>query len=756
MIKRIRYIFFMIAPVCILFFPLLALADADHLVISQVQTTGGPGKTTNDFVEIYNPTSADIDLSGMRLVKRTKTGTTDTSLKSWTDSTIVHPHGFYLWANSSFTDIAATPDVATTGSIADDNGVALRSGAEDTGTIIDSVAWGLAANAFVEASAFASNPAANQSLERMPGADLGNGADTNNNAADFFLQATAHPRNSQSPAVPAITVEPPPAEPPPAEPPPAEPPPPPPPPSPPADDQQQSGGGGQAMPVYSSDILISEFLPNPDGPDAGAEWVELYNNSPADVDLGGWIIDDESADGSIGSSAYTIPAGVSVLAKSYLAIDLPDSAFVLDNTGGDNLRIFWPSKTLFKQVSYNDSAKIDIAYALKTDGIYAWTQFPTKGEPNQFIESSETGITAAAQTLIKINEIFPNPAGPDSGAEWVEVTNNGTEPVYLHNWTLDDGLVGSDIGSSSYKIQSPIVSPGGFAVLVIPAGKFSLNNTSDTVRLFNENNVLIDSVAYENAAEDLSCAFVNGKWVWGDPTPNAANIRSESVPEPQQISILINELFPEPLRKSQQEEFIELFNPGAEDVDLTGFKIADSATSYKLSVTIPASGYLVIPKSESNISLNNTGKETVSLTDPKQVSVAAVEYEDAPPEQSYNLTADGTYAWSVKLTPGAANQIALAAAAVPVKKVNTSSTISEPIRQDRLAVASVDSQSQADSTGIVSGSNEIAAVAAGPVLSYPTPVNTSRQWLWFLAGSFALNLAFCYILVKLMLRNKSL
>src|SRR3989344_3294400 len=444
--KKIFVLVLVIAPAWFLFFH-IAHAQSDHLVISQVQITGGAGLTTNDFVEIYNPTSADIDLKGMRLVKRTKTGTSDTLLKSWTDSAIVHAHGFYLWANSSFTDIEAVRDVTTSGSIADDNAVAIRNGPNDTGAIIDSVAWGMANNVFVEAATFAglTSTDANKSMERMPGGDAGSGTDTNNNSLDF-LKEDSHPRNSQTPATPVVEVLPPVAPtPPPAEAPPAPenlPPPP---------------------PMYSSDILISEFLPNPDGPDVGKEWIELYNNSSADVDLSGWIFDDESTSGTIGASAYTVPDATAIKAQGYLVIDLPDGAFVLNNTGGDTLRLFWPDQSLFKQVNYSDTAKIDQAYAVNQQGVYAWTEFPTPGAANQFVANIETGLTAVAQTSIRINEIFPNPAGTDSGAEWVEVLNTGSEPVYLHNWVVDDGQPASPIGSSAYKIQSPRPSLTGGA-----------------------------------------------------------------------------------------------------------------------------------------------------------------------------------------------------------------------------------------------------------------------------------------------------
>ena len=180
------------------------------VLISEVQTTGGTGQTTNDFIELYNPGSEPYNLSGHRLVKRTKTGTTDTTIKSWTTDTLVPAKGFYLWANSNYTGIAVTPDATTTTSIADDNGIAVRFGSEDSGKIIDSVGWGEAQNALIEGLVFLTNPAANQSLERKAlqnnncvsaqsgGEFLGNGCDTDKNQNDLEIRGSPNPQNSKS------------------------------------------------------------------------------------------------------------------------------------------------------------------------------------------------------------------------------------------------------------------------------------------------------------------------------------------------------------------------------------------------------------------------------------------------------------------------------------------------------------------------------------------------------------------------------
>lgn len=45
------------------------------------------------------------------------------------------------------------------------------------------------------------------------------------------------------------------------------------------------------------------------------EWIELYNNTDADIDLAGWVIDDDN-----GSQIYTVAAGT-IVAKSYFLVE---------------------------------------------------------------------------------------------------------------------------------------------------------------------------------------------------------------------------------------------------------------------------------------------------------------------------------------------------------------------------------------------------------------------------------------------------
>ena len=189
-------------------------SNVNHILISQVQITGGKGKTNDDFIELYNPTSMQLNLKGYRLVKRAQNGTNDTLIKSWTADTFIPAYGYYLWANSSFTDISTTPDSTTSETLSNDNGIALRYGENDTGTIVDSVALGKAQNPFATSStdgpftlnSFPLNPSAGQSLLRKSWQNgscatasfdtaIGNGCDMGNNRVDFELVQISHPRN---------------------------------------------------------------------------------------------------------------------------------------------------------------------------------------------------------------------------------------------------------------------------------------------------------------------------------------------------------------------------------------------------------------------------------------------------------------------------------------------------------------------------------------------------------------------------------
>ena len=180
---------------------------ANHLVISEIQINGA--STTQDFVELYNPTDSDFDLNGWKLRKRTSTGSESSLVVIGTGKSIVS-HGFFLWSNSSNGyNTAIGADVSNTNTLAGDNSIVLLKPDNST---VDQLGWGSGINQFDETAGYPTNPVANQSIERKAytlstsssmstgGSDefKGNGFDSDNNSADFILRSVSQPQNSGS------------------------------------------------------------------------------------------------------------------------------------------------------------------------------------------------------------------------------------------------------------------------------------------------------------------------------------------------------------------------------------------------------------------------------------------------------------------------------------------------------------------------------------------------------------------------------
>ncbi len=127
-------------------------------------------------------------------------------------------------------------------------------------------------------------------------------------------------------------------------------------------------------------------------------------------------------------------------------------------------------------------------------------------------------------------------------------------------------------------------------------------------------------------------------------------------------SIVINEFLPDPLAL-YTEEWIELFNPSAETVDLAGYILDDITSGGSSPYTIPAvsiieaGGFLVFNQSTVVFQLNNDG-DTVNLIKPDGVTVQdSYTYGSSSDDVSHGRQFDGGVVWTtfVSPTPGASN-----------------------------------------------------------------------------------------------------
>lgn len=284
------------------------------------------------------------------------------------------------------------------------------------------------------------------------------------------------------------------------------------------------------------DVVINEFVSDP--ADGEEEWIEIYNNTGKAVNLDGWTIEEGSGaktilNGSIDSSA-------TLGTNNFFVILSPKGNL---NNAGDIIILRDDSGNLIDQVSYgnwDDGSKSDNApvagdpgsTARKFDGQNSYNNLndfsvsfsPTKGEINIILaqEAGADSSLSAYSNDIVISEIFPNPEGDDSLAEFIELYNKGGQDADLTGWKIGDE------SQNRFTFKSGgvnIIKAGEYITLYRERTNISLNNNGDSVKLFHpgESEPYL-AVKYENVIESWSYNLNNEEWVWsGIITPSKDN-----------------------------------------------------------------------------------------------------------------------------------------------------------------------------------------------------------------------------------------
>jgi hypothetical protein len=155
-------------------------------VVNEV-ATGTTTSALQEFVELYNPCSTAVSLSGFSLVYRSAAGTSDVTLITDIGTTI-DASGFLLFSGSGY--YTSNSDGTMKSGLKDTGGaVGLR---DSSGGLVDSVGWGAAANALVQGTAGTApgdSAAPGKSLARAS-----DGVTSGDNATDFSVTTDPTPR----------------------------------------------------------------------------------------------------------------------------------------------------------------------------------------------------------------------------------------------------------------------------------------------------------------------------------------------------------------------------------------------------------------------------------------------------------------------------------------------------------------------------------------------------------------------------------
>jgi hypothetical protein len=149
----------------------------------------------------------------------------------------------------------------------------------------------------------------------------------------------------------------------------------------------------------------------------------------------------------------------------------------------------------------------------------------------------------ATPESVVLNEFLPEPRSDwnldgkiDSGDEFIEIINLGSQPISLSGWRLDD----QEGDSSPYTIKDLTLQPGVKLAFFASQTGLLLGNGGDSVRLFKLTGQLADAYTYGlvEAADQSGCRLPDGGAIWQmgcAVTPGQTNRLTEPISSSRRI-----------------------------------------------------------------------------------------------------------------------------------------------------------------------------------------------------------------------------
>ena len=466
--------------------------------------------------------------------------------------------------------------------------------------------------------------------------------------------------------------------------------------------------------INPRDLVINEFVSDP--LTGAKEWLELYNNTTSTLNLNGLTLEDGI--GVIANLAGTVSAhsfyvqelSVNKLNNDGDKIILKSGAVIIDQVAygtwsdgnlSDNAPVADDSNSIARKIdgqdSDVDSSDFSLTITPTKNSANSITANPSSNPPTPPANSS-TGGGASQPVIIVfnvsdivINEFISDPS--DGEVEWVELYNNTANIINLDGWKIEEG------SGKSTGLTGAIYSQQ-MAVVVSPKG--SLNNSGDLIILKDPAGNIIDRVAYGNWPDgnvfdnalvasdpDAVARFIDGQnsginyndfRITDQPTKGLPNIIGDlatttveiknELPKEKIITkfppLIITEVFPNPAGADTEAEFIEIYNPNNEEVELAGWLLDDTnggSRPYKITdLTIASHEHLAFFRKTTGLALNND-TDRARLINPLQEVVSEVEYKNIKEDLAYALTSDNKWQVTSAPTPGDINEIESAEAA---------------------------------------------------------------------------------------------
>lgn len=158
---------------------------------------------------------------------------------------------------------------------------------------------------------------------------------------------------------------------------------------------------------------------------------------------------------------------------------------------------------------------------------------------------------------------------------------------------------------------------------------------------------------------------------------------SFTVISPQTVyaNVYINEVFPNPSGDSNEPtEFIELFNSGESEVDLSGYKLIEAKEFLIEDVVLASGAYIAFDRITTSLALNNSG-DSISLADSEGKVIDSFSFDNTVEDYSWSRYPDGTgeYYNSSVVTRGGPNVLPASPTPTPTPLPTLTSTPTKQI-----------------------------------------------------------------------------
>lgn len=477
------------------------------LKIIRIQYGGGPGQANEDLIEISNLSDEGINIKGFRLVKRAKTSTKDTTIKSWDKDTIIPPESSYIWANSDngFAESVGA-DTKTTQTISEGNGIAIRNGKENEGIIVDSINW-------------KENTDSDEEHPIKPKESYLGKIKINE------IYPSPHTKDGEKEFIEIINV------------------------------------GQENINIKDLIATDSSHKGNPLEKDlflAAGEIYALegtfYLNTPADtvrlINFDEKIIDSISYDQAKSGYSYSFDNSGWRWTKKITPGRKNEFDNILQGKIKKDKKIYAGLAADFEVVAdekvkkfiwnFGDEHK---SYLRKTRhkyekaGIYS-ASLKISGEGEDNVYSFEVIAEKFPRRDVRIIRLNPNPEGKDVQNEWIEIENNTEKKINLKNWSIASGT--KNLYNHPIK-KDFAVKPGKTKKLTKNDCAFTLANKKSVIELRYPNGETAQHVSYnkDKIEEEEIYEKINDDWQWTETISDIKEKSADKQPHPKESPVEI-------------------------------------------------------------------------------------------------------------------------------------------------------------------------------------------------------------------------